>query len=593
MPSDLVTLLLAVLGISFLIFFHELGHFLAARAFGVRVETFSLGFGRRLVGWRRGDTDYRISLIPLGGYVKMAGEYGDPETGAHGTADDELFGKPAWQRLVIFSGGVLANFLLAFALFPIAFHMGVPFSAPVLGGVVEGGPAWEAGLREGDRVLTVGGQRVYDFTDIAHEVALADPGGVALRVRRPGVDEPFDVRLVPRRNEEIGMYDAGIVPATTRRIHVVEDGPADRAGLATGDRVVAVDGEPWDAWLEDYRFDDATPITVTYERDGVRDEVVVQPRLEADEDKRLMGVTACTTRVTGLRGNAEELPLREGDVVLAVAGEEVTTREALRERAAAGAGDLVLGVRRGATTLDVTIPGSKRDLLSEQVGFGPDFGSTRVRVLPGGALAGAGLEDGVTILAVDGQRLEDYEDLQAAAGGGARRLTVRYRDGRGGDERSVTIEPEPLETADIGFGVQPLMETHQETGMSGLRAGYDVSINFLRTTWLTLTKLFTGDVSTRNLGGIVSIGVITYHFAEWGLARLLFFLGLLSINLGFINLLPIPALDGGQMVFVLLEKIKGSRLSDRFLNGAQLTGFLMLLALIVYVTYNDIVRISG
>src|SRR5262245_3252598 len=109
MLTQLGNILLAALGISFLIFIHELGHFAAARLFKVRVDTFSLGFGPRLWGIRRGATDYRLSAVPLGGYVKMAGEYGDYKPDEQ-PAPDELLAKPAWQRAIIFSGGVIVNF---------------------------------------------------------------------------------------------------------------------------------------------------------------------------------------------------------------------------------------------------------------------------------------------------------------------------------------------------------------------------------------------------------------------------------------------------------------------------------------------------
>src|SRR5689334_14822944 len=102
MSGNIASIVLAALGISFLIFIHELGHFLAARAFKVRVETFSLGFGPRVAGFRRGQTDYRLSLVPLGGYVKMAGEYGDLRDSSVLAADD-LAAKPAWQRAIIFA----------------------------------------------------------------------------------------------------------------------------------------------------------------------------------------------------------------------------------------------------------------------------------------------------------------------------------------------------------------------------------------------------------------------------------------------------------------------------------------------------------
>ena len=135
-------------------------------------------------------------------------------------------------------------------------------------------------------------------------------------------------------------------------------------------------------------------------------------------------------------------------------------------------------------------------------------------------------------------------------------------------------------------------QVRHELDLAGaLTAGWDASINALRTTGLTLTKLFTGEVSTKNLGGPLSISYITYKQAEWDVAKLIFFLALLSVNLGFINILPVPVLDGGQMLFLLCEKVKGSRLSESFLQNAQMAEVVAILALMAYVTYNDIVRL--
>ncbi len=147
--------LLTVFGIGFVIFFHELGHFMAARAMGVRVEAFSIGFGPRLFGFRRGTTDWKICLIPLGGFVKMAGETAGPNrTGA----PDEFASKSVAARSLVISAGVIMNVVFALIALPIAFMIGVPFEAPVLGRVDPGKAAWRAGLRAGDRVLSVDGR---------------------------------------------------------------------------------------------------------------------------------------------------------------------------------------------------------------------------------------------------------------------------------------------------------------------------------------------------------------------------------------------------------------------------------------------------
>ncbi|MFO0278694.1 MAG: site-2 protease family protein, partial [Planctomycetota bacterium] len=154
------SILLAALGIGFLIFVHELGHFLAARRAGVQVEVFSLGFGPRLFGFHRGGTDFRVALIPFGGFVMVAGQ--DAGDRRH-PARVSLWSKSIGQRALFWSGGVLMNVAFALLVFPIALWSGVEFTAPVVGPVVDGGAAWEAGLAYGDRIVAVGGREPHSY----------------------------------------------------------------------------------------------------------------------------------------------------------------------------------------------------------------------------------------------------------------------------------------------------------------------------------------------------------------------------------------------------------------------------------------------
>ena len=164
------SILLAALGIGLLIFVHELGHFLAARLAGVRVEVFSLGFGPRLWGFEWRGTDFRLAAVPFGGYVMVAGQ--DPSDHRYPAAES-LHSKSIGQRALFWSGGVLMNVLVALVLFPIVFRAGVDFQAPVVGAVARGGAAWEAGLQHGDRILTIADKNVVSFENLAVEVALA------------------------------------------------------------------------------------------------------------------------------------------------------------------------------------------------------------------------------------------------------------------------------------------------------------------------------------------------------------------------------------------------------------------------------------
>jgi regulator of sigma E protease len=596
-------ILLAALGISFLIFIHELGHFLAARLFKVRVETFSLGFGPRLFGARRGDTDYRVSLVPLGGYVKMAGEYGDHDPDAP-LAVDDLMAKPAWQRAIIFSAGVIVNFAFAFVAFPLAFSLGVPFTAPVVGSVVAGGPAWRAGLQPGDEVVAVAGNRVYSFQDIALEIALADPEHTRLLVRRDGEELLVPVR--PARNESEGRWELGINPAFGAEVVVAPDKPAARAGLETGDRILALDGVelPQAPVLAGnlllagpFGAGAGQPVELAWDHQGERRQGRIVPDPAAEPPPAKLGVQPRGTRVAGLRGIADEQPFawRMDDVVLSVAGTPVHDREELLAvLSAAAPGDLASVVRRDRGSIEVMLPAAQRAAaVAGDVAFDSDMEGTSVRVLPDGALAAAGMRDGDQILTLDGQTVESYADLPRAVRADPRTYRLQYRRVADNSVQTIEVLTQRMVVPDYGFSPKPVETLHAEGFGGAVRAGIDTSLNIIRTTWLTLTKLFTGDVGASNLGGIVSISVITYQFAEFGFPKLLFFLGLLSINLGFINVLPIPVLDGGQMLFLLLEKIKGRRLSERFMNGMQMAGLIAIVALVLYVTYNDIAKLVG
>ena len=597
--TNLGPIALAALGISFLIFIHELGHFLAARLFGVRVEIFSIGFGPRLAGFKRGETDYRLSAIPLGGYVKMAGEYGDSASDAP-LRPDELLAKPAWQRAIVFSAGVLVNFLFAFIVLPIAFSLGIPFIAPVIGVVSPGGPAWTAGLQPGDEVLSIDGRRVYQFSDIGTGVALGDPSGVLLRVRRGGSE--LDLLVRPARDVEEDRWDIGVeMPAFDTALTVVPGGPAAQAGLRDGDRVVAVNGRRVDSTpggvlgVLPSALRSGEPVTVSYERDGAGAEARVEPSPGPLSEQLLLGIEPVSSLVKALLPEASRgrLPLIPGDVVLEVAGTRVTGPDSIHAALeAAPPGEVALLVRRDGREETLTLTAADRGvLLSGAVAFDYDNAGTAVTLLPGSSLAAAGVEDGDTITAIDDVAVTSYDDLQRRIQQTGPRVQISWRDAGTGETRTAAVERRALPLFDYGMNVGLLRTLHREDLAGSIRAGIDTSLSMLRMTWLTLAKLFTGDVGTKNLGGIVQISVLSYKLADESFTELLCFLGLLSINLGFINILPIPVLDGGQLMFLLFERIKGRRLSERFLNSMQMAGLAAILLLVVYVTFQDIIKL--
>ena len=234
--------LVIILGV--LIFVHESGHFLTAKFFGVRVLVFSLGFGKRLFGFRRGDTDYRVSLVPLGGYVRMAGD--TPEEAQAGNPGDFL-SKPKWQRFLILVAGPAMNLITAVTLITVVNMAGTASLRlePVVGSVTKGGAAEKAGLTTGDRILRIGSDRIEQFDDLRLSIG-ANPGEpLHVQYIRNGARRETTLVPVPTEDEFGVVGRAGIGPWISPVVGVVIPGSsADKAGVKPGDRIVSANGKP-------------------------------------------------------------------------------------------------------------------------------------------------------------------------------------------------------------------------------------------------------------------------------------------------------------------------------------------------------------
>ncbi|HYK02437.1 MAG TPA: RIP metalloprotease RseP [Thermoanaerobaculia bacterium] len=250
--NDIATNLLAVvIVLGFLIFAHESGHFFVAKFFKVRVLVFSFGFGKRLFGFRHRDTDYRVSLIPLGGYVRMAGDAAEEQLTGN---PDEFLSKPKWQRFLILFAGPFMNILIALAFMTgiamVGFQQRV--TEPVISAVDAGKAGARAGLQPGDRIISMKGEPVADVNDVRMIVSMNSGTPVHVVYERSGVKR--ETTLTPDKEEgEYGPVGKAFVAFGTSPIigGVVPGTPAAAAGLRAGDRIVAVNGKPA-ATLEDY-----------------------------------------------------------------------------------------------------------------------------------------------------------------------------------------------------------------------------------------------------------------------------------------------------------------------------------------------------
>lgn len=271
-----------VLGV--LIFIHELGHFIFAKLFGVHVETFSIGFGKRLLGWRRNGTDYRVSLIPLGGYVKMAGENPmEARTGDPG----EFLSKPRWQRFVIAIAGPAMNILLAIGLltgiYMVRYEHRYFLDQPaVIGWVVENSAAEKAGFKVSDRIIRIENIQNPTWEDVETRVLLNPGQPLNVAVQRG--DQVLNMTIVPEKSgeEEYGAL-VGWVPQEPNAVTELEpDMPAAKAGLQVGDEVIAVDGTTMHsmrAVIHQLQQAKEKPVEVTVLRNGKEMKFSITPVL--------------------------------------------------------------------------------------------------------------------------------------------------------------------------------------------------------------------------------------------------------------------------------------------------------------------------
>lgn len=620
-----VSIALAILGIGGLIVLHEYGHYLACRLTKTRVETFSVGFGRRLFGWERvgtgprrftvgprrhppeaGGFDWRVSLIPLGGYVKMAGEIGGDGTATSGVGagramqPDDYPAKTVPQRLLIAVAGVVMNALTAIALFTVAYAVPHQDTPPVVGDVVPGGPAWKAGVRAGDRVVAYDGQPLRTFFDLRQEVALAPKGAEAtLDVRRDG--KPVTLRVTPavgpgEELQTLGVQAAGELELATG------DGPPVVVGPVTD---ATVDGRPArgaaavEGAVRDRFETGAREVVVAV---GGRSATVRRAAPSADgKGPRRLGLAAFVPlRVAALRAGAPS-GLAVDDVVVAADGEPVARRSELSTRARLR----VLTVARGAAKVDVAVAADDvaavdRFLDTVALATAAPAAGEPVRVLPSGLelpdgvspAAAAGVRPGDRLLSVGGTKITTWADVLAAGARFGDAPVALVVETPGEAPRTLSVTP-ARPVGFVGSTLRPVKETVTADGpvdalALGLRRTATETANVFR----VIARFFTGDISfSKNVSGPISIATMSSSAASLGLSVYLMFLAYISVNLAVLNILPIPVLDGGTMMFLLWEGVSGRRPSDRAVGALQMVGFGLLMLLMVFALKNDVTNL--
>lgn len=442
-----MTIFYFIIGLGLLIFIHELGHFLVAKANGIRVERFSLGFGPRLIKFQWGETEYCVSALPLGGYVKMTGQEDFGEEDKPMPEDPRAFSsKGLMARLSVVLAGPVMNLILPFILMPMVFMLGRAEpkflrDTPVVIGVEADSPAAAAGLEKGDLILAVDEKPVKNWEDYLRYAARPDGKEIDVKWQRGGQD--FKKEIIGEAQQSGGPGMIGIEPILFVGQdpvigEVMPSSPAAEAGLESGDRIIKIAGQNIPTW------------------------------------------TAMSESVNASEGKP-----------------------------------LAIEVKRGEETKSLNLT--------------PNYN-------------------------------EEYKKYVIGV--------------------SKATDPNLVEKISYPLG-------------ESIKKGVTENIKLFGMTFQVLKELVTLNASYKELGGPIRIAQISAKAAEQGLGNFIFLLCFLSIQLGILNLLPIPVLDGGHVVFMLYEAVAGKPLSVKSRMIAQQVGLILLLTLMVVVTVNDIDAVWG
>jgi len=665
-------ILLTMLGFGSVVLVHEFGHFIVAKLSDIKVEAFSIfmpptvfGVQRTENGFRfrilpkifakEGDesgegglsftvggkgkaseTEYRLGLIPFGGFVKMLGQ---EDTGPVKTSDDprSYANKPTGTRAAVLAAGVVFNVISAVIIFMIVFLVGINLTPAVVGGVIPDSPAARAGLKAGDEVIEVAGkQDDLDFSNIGIAAALSGRDEkVPLRVRHEDGSEE-DLALVAEQLPGEPLKAFGVfLPMSLTIGRLSEDDANDlysKTSLLAGDRIKSVDGrEVQSSWeLDEVIRNALTPVvTLEVERIGDKGEVELvrtQIRLNwritnkenIESESELSHIYSMVPRMRIIKVSEEHAPkaddgvsLRPDDVILAIGDVDPTytqMREVVEENEDKELPVRILRANSDGTeeALAVTVK-PKRQADEDKVAIGVFLALDEKHPVVAKTIDAEGgppkleIPSGAAITVVDGTPVSSFYDvIREIRKYSGQRISIEYRlnEEIAGNvvlnvqtnEESVTVKSAFAEIDFIPF--EKLERLYKASGpIDAVVMGYRRTLMFVAQTYITLKRLIGGLVSPKNLMG--PVGIITFSYrivAEQPLVYYVYFLGLISAVIAVFNFLPLPPLDGGLIVILLVEKVKGSALSERVQGVIAYAGWALIGTLILYVTFNDIVR---
>jgi len=570
-----------VLLLGILIFIHELGHFLLAKAVGVRVETFSIGMGTKIIKFKHGETEYALSLIPLGGYVKLTGQ--DPREEVPKEMEHRSFRhKSLLQRTAVVLAGPLFNAALTVILFVVLYSSGAPSQAPVLNRVLEGSISYQQGLRSGDWVesLDVNGQniRVLEQSDLGKAITANVGQELTLNIKRESSwtkdAENMQFKISPitgmARDPNLGVFqEQGILPG------VEEQGRAPLVQVAAN------------SWAANRQIPDGFWIESI--------ETQIGSFTQSFNVRTFSELQNLWSYIAEQAPNATEgqIILRGQSTQISEGEESAETQQPVTE-----------SYTMAWTRADDKMPSSISDA---------GFSSSElvvIQVMDGTPAAKLGLAKGDEIRQLNGANIQSFQSfksrLQELASAGN---SIEISWLRGGESMSASVQPEKVSTTD------PVTETEKQQFQIGaaflalpappmtyklkadsfghaIQLGWDKSVDLTVSMAQSFYYLATGKISHKTLGGPILIGKIAGDSVKQGWEAFVRMMAFISLNLFILNLLPIPVLDGGHLLLFAVEAVRRKPLSLRIVEYWTTAGFLVLMGLIAVVFFNDLSRLG-
>jgi regulator of sigma E protease len=649
-PAALLNILTVALGLGLVIFFHELGHFAVAKWCDVQVDRFSIGFGPILLSRKWGETEYALSAIPFGGYVKMLGQ--DDADPSQLTSDEiaqdprSYTAKSVPQRMAIISAGVIMNIITGLLFFVLAFRGGVEQLDNQVGIVEVGSPAWLAGIRPDDTITEINDEPIDDFNDVPRNIVLSSG---PVKVEGHHADgTTYAVTLEPEKPDGATKTrrTIGIAPARGLEAAPDLDNPqqvgfipgtpfyAVRDKVKPGDLITSIDGEPvktfpqFDSMMAAHTDE---PVQVGFKRGKEEFTVEVAP-----QPYRSLGLQMNIGKISAVRPGspAEKIGLKTGDKLATVdqkkIGDEIDPLRlpeyfaervgqpvaitVSREVAGSEPSSLDYTVTPEATTGWVEHPGFPGSPVSvTSAGFAYQLIPTVFRVDPDGPADKAEIKERDTISEVEFLFAPDAPREYKAMSPYTIKIdddnwpfalwqlqlfpveTVRVTIKTPDDKPTVKHDLKPIEandwfvSGDRGFWSDAKRSVLKaDSVQAALALGWRHTTGSTKDIYLTLRGLLMSDISPKELHGPIKIAKVAYQYAGKGLSEFVLFLGLISINLAVINFLPIPVLDGGHMMFLLWEGLARRRPNERVVAAATYCGLFFVLGLMVFVIYQDI-----